>query len=284
MRKTLPGSFSEEDDAPVERLKATEIWQVDPVDGTGDFVDTYATPRVFGATTLVSKLIRDSASEPFKPIGGLIFDTINQIALISDGETIELYKADEKRALKKVPYESTAPEVWTRGETVKINRRPSYPQLTFDGAFMTYLGKHGVNIERVNVGGAGTVALQLFRNYIQPTDPSGKAFADLAPIDICFNAQPDWKSWDTDPTDVIANALGLPKRTDIFGNKLYANASANELAEMHHTEGYVLSTSKELQIAMTANAQAFVDRNPDCSLLQKDYDFKTAIMNMAQGK
>ena len=59
VRKQYPGSFSEEDDSP-ERLQVAEIYQIDPIDGTGDMVDTYKSSNVKGPTTLVSKLIRES--------------------------------------------------------------------------------------------------------------------------------------------------------------------------------------------------------------------------------
>lgn len=273
LRENYPGSFSEEDDS-AQRLKSTEIYQVDPIDGTGDFVDTYQSSKVTGPTTLVSRLKRKSLTDKFVPVAGLIFDAVHEIALVSDGTEVGLYKVRADGKIEEVKFEGTEPK---KGDKVKINRRVSYPQLTFDGPFMDYLKAQGINVQRVNVGGAGIFALQVFRNYIQPKQ-SVPGFSDLEALTIGFNAQPDWKTWDTDPTEVIANALGLPKRTDIYGCLLTANAANEKLSDMHHKTGYILSTSAQLRGEVVRLAGKFQERNPDCSLLKKDYDYKNAIV------
>jgi hypothetical protein len=276
MREVYKGSFSEEDDSS-DRLNAKTIYQVDPIDGTGDFKLTYTSKNVIGATTLVSKLTRKSLEDKFNPIGGIIFDTLNQIALISDGKQIGLYKVAENAEIQEVPIEIRDFKHGVR-DTQRINRRVCYPQLTFDGAFMKYLQeKGGLEVKRVNVGGAGTLALQFFRNYIHPKEEV-KGFSDLETISTLFNAQPDWKTWDTDPTEVIANALGLPRRTSVFGEELKANASKKDLNQMHHTQGYVLAPNMELGRYLTDLARDFQHRNPDANLLEKDYDFTKEIL------
>ena len=136
MRSKYSGSFSEEDDSP-DRTSSKIIYQVDPIDGTGDFKLTYTSNKVIGPTTLVSKLVRKDIKEDFNPIGGIIFDTINQIALVSDGNQIGLYKVVENGEVQEVPIERREFNP-SFGDKLNINRRVCYPQLTFDGAFMKY--------------------------------------------------------------------------------------------------------------------------------------------------
>jgi hypothetical protein len=262
-------------------MEALEIIQLDPIDGTGDFADTYQTSKVMPPTTLVSKLTRPTTHDLFQPEWGIIFDVVNEIALVSDGEAVFLFGADE-HGLKEVPYERTKPP-WKEGEVIYINRRVSYPQLTYDGPFMDFLQKN-LNIVQVPTGGAGIFAMQVFRNYIQPTGPGAEAFANLQPITIGFNCQPDWKTWDTDPTEVIAAALKMPRRCDAFNNTLHVNAAAQTLAGMHHKSGFVLSTSHLVQMTLCATANDFKDRNRDCPLTAKNYGYKDAIVAMARGK
>lgn len=276
-RDVYPGSFSEEDDSKT-RQYCYDIIQVDPIDGTGDMVDSYKGKKITGPTTLISKLGRNGLHDYFSPKAGLIFDIVHEIGLISDGVNVGLYKINVEGKVEDVKYELTRP-TWKYGDKVRINRRISYPQLTYDGAFMDYLRSNKIDVEIVPVGGAGIFAMQVFRNYIQPTSDNGKDFADLEKIDIGFNAQPDWKTWDTNPTDVIADALKMPERKDIFGRPLTANAALSSLKEMHHTTGYVLSTSNFLRDLIIGAANEFTARNPDCSLLKKDYEYKTHILS-----
>lgn len=277
-RERYPGSFSEESDSE-DRVKALSILQLDPIDGTGDFVDTYKLKKVTPPTTLVSKLTRNSLQEQFSPVAGFIFDVVNEFALLSDGKNVGLYQVDEGGRLREIKYERTEPEHTESDTIIKINRRVSYPQLTFDGPFMGYLRNKGLNIKQIPVGGAGIFALQIFRNYITPLEHV-EGFSDLETLTMGFNAQPDWKTWDTDPTEIIANALGLPRRTDIYGSGLIANAEAKTLKEMHHTTGYVTSTSRGFQDILVSSAVEFERRNPDCPLLTKDYEYKEAIVSL----
>ncbi len=282
IREKYPGSFSEEDDSS-NRSNSLIIFQIDPIDGTGDMTDTYKSSKVISPSTLVSKLERKSTSEKFTPVSGLIFDVLNGFGLISDGKNIGLYKIEDDK-IKEIEYERTE-HPWKDEDTIKINRRVCYPQLTFDGPFMDYIKSRGLNVERnverVNVGGAGTFALQFFRNYIQPKR-FVKGFSDLEIVTLMFNAQPDWKTWDTDPSEIIANNLTLPIRTDIYGAFLKANASAEKLSGMHHTKGYVLSPDNNLRIELTTLAEEFQLKNPNCPLTKKDYDYKKEILALVQ--
>lgn len=277
IRQNYPGSFSEEDDSS-ERLNSLTIFQIDPIDGTGDMVDTYQSSKVVSPTTLVSKLERKSTSENFVPVSGLIFDVLNGFGLISDGNQIGLYKIENEK-VKEIKYEKTE-HPWKEEDLIKINRRVSYPQLSFDGPFMDYINDE-FKIKRVNVGGAGTFAFQFLRNYIEPKEYV-KGFSDLETITLMFNAQPDWKTWDTDPTEVIANAFGLPKRTNIYGEELTANASKEKLSDMYHTKGYVLSSDEDLRIELTSLAKEFTRKNPNCVLTKKDYNYKDEILKITK--
>jgi hypothetical protein len=173
-------------------------------------VDSYKGKKITGPTTLISKLGRNGLHDYFSPKAGLIFDIVHEIGLISDGVNVGLYKINVEGKVEDVKYELTRP-TWKYGDKVRINRRISYPQLTYDGAFMDYLRSNKIDVEIVPVGGAGIFAMQVFRNYIQPTSDNGKDFADLEKIDIGFNAQPDWKTWDTNPTDVLRMHLKCQK-------------------------------------------------------------------------
>jgi hypothetical protein len=268
-RRRLEGSFSEEDDTPL-RLHALELDQDDPIDGTGDLVKTYQTENVMGSTTLVSRLIRQSPTERFTPAAGLIFDNITETVLVSDGHDIGLFKVNEDGKLREAKYERMQPEEWRIGRPIRINRREAYPQHNYDEFRMLVSIPANAHVEPVPVGGAGRIAMQFFRNYIQPTDKWGADFAKLEPIDICFNAQPDWKTWDTDPTEVIANALGLPPRTDIYGDPLTANAANRSLKDMVHTTGYVLASDRVLRNFLTSHAVMY-EAGTGRKLTEKNY-------------
>mgnify|MGYP001572493937 FL=1 len=51
---------------------------------------------------------------------------------------------------------------------------------------------------------------------------------------------------------------------------------------MHHKTGYVLSTSAQLRDEVVRLVGEFQERNPDCPLLKKDYDYKNAIVALAK--
>jgi hypothetical protein len=268
-RQRHPGSFSEEDDDATVRLSATTVLQVDPMDGTGDFKKTYSTGAPIGPTTLVSKLVREDTSQPFRPVAGIIFDIIDGIALISDGSRLGLYCIKDGK-VRDVKFELAEPQTRSDG-LVAINRRYSYGQTTFDGPFMNFLYDRGIFVQQVAVGGAGTQAMHVLRNYVQPTGAGAEGFARRTPISILFNAQPDWKTWDTDPNEPFAEVLGLAGRTDIYGEALKANAANPTLKDMHHTAGYVLSTSSQLRDSLTAAAIEWRKLHPDKPLTEKNY-------------
>lgn len=266
VRAEYPGSFSEEDDTE-KRPSSLKVIQIDPLDGTGDFKKTYKTENVIGPTTLVSKLARESPEQPFSPVAGIIFDIKYEIALVSDGKDIGLFNVSDGK-IAEVKYGLVHPE-WSRKAPLFINKRYSYPQNNFDEFCDKYLPGRGLKVKRIPVGGAGTIAMQFFRQFIEPKQPT--YFSELRPITICFNAQPDWKTWDTDPTEVIANALGLPERRDIYGAPLKANAANPTLKDMHHTNGYVLAPNDELRSLLTGHAAEFQRLNPGKPLTEKNY-------------
>lgn len=279
IRHIYPGSFSEESDDK-ERRSAKEIYELDPIDGTGDFVDTYAGSNVMGPTTLLAKLRR--GPDGFYPVAGLILDVVHGETIVSDRNNVRLYRVDSDGRIHDVQYEATKPE-WNHSK-IRLNRRVSYPQLAFDGPFKRFLNSDaGYDVIDVPVGGAGVAAMQVFRNYIQPTDGTVKHFNDLQKIDICFSCQPDWKTWDTDPTRVIVRALDLPEITDIYERPLEADASLPDLKkDLVHHNGVVISTDSRLREHMAHLAERFEERNPDCPLLTKDYAYKNAIVAMGK--
>lgn len=285
LRSECPGSFSEEQDTK-DRLTALRVRQVDPIDGTGDWVASCRSGDVFSPYTLVSKLERKNVSDPFETVAGLVFDTLHQFALVSDGHQLGLFLVDESGTTCKLDYELITPPAWSwsEDEILYINRRVAYPLLTFDGPFIDYLRGQGIKVQTVEVGGAADMGLRVFRNYLKPKGPGMEWFYQLQPLTICFNTESVWKTWDTNPLDAIASALGLPPSTDMYGQPLEANAAAPLLTDMFHRTGYVLSTSQALQQRLCELASEFERRNPDCPLRAPHYNYKDAIVAMAKGE
>src|SRR3989344_2644484 len=102
LRSRYPHSFSEEQDAPGRRT-ALEIYEVDPLDGTGDFKKTYATDAVMSPTMLVAKLRRKSANVSFSVVGGIIFEIVHQYAIVSDDQRIGLFAINADGLIVEAP-------------------------------------------------------------------------------------------------------------------------------------------------------------------------------------
>ncbi len=275
LRRLYPGSFSEEEDSPLRR-KALEIYQIDPLDGTGDFKKTYGTDAVMPPTLLVTKLERDSSNVPFRAIGAIILELVHGYAIVSDGSQIGLFEFDEKSVggVRPIPFEKTVVWTWTSKQQFALNWRPSYPQNVRDERFVAFLQERGLSPKLTRTGGAGMQALQFFRNFLQPTGctPASVAFGDLEPLDIIFNAQPDWKTWDIDPINVVAKALGVGFPTDIFGRSLEANAAAATMKEMWHRNGCVFTVSVGLQGELEKAVRDFhLAGDPERDLLSINY-------------
>ena len=269
LRADLPGSFSEEDDSP-ERTRVLELWQVDPCDGTGDAVKTANSDRVVGPTMLVSLLRRSSITAPFRPVGALIYDVLGEYGVVSDGKTLLLGKPCSGGEWVRVLHRTHR----SVGVTVSIPKRISYPQNHAHNFFPDFMRWMGFlpTLNQVEVGGAGDQALRLVRASIAPVDPSDvPAFARLRPVDAVFNAQPDWKTWDLDPLQVIAEALNYSWTSDIYGQPLRANACANAPAGMHHTTGCVITRWRSLSETLVTMARKYEEAYGDGSLLTKNY-------------
>jgi hypothetical protein len=298
LRSRYPGSFSEEQDSP-ERTTSLAIYEVDPLDGTGDFKKTYGSRNVIPPTTLVTKLERKNVNDPFVPVAGLIFEIVHEYVLVSDGEEVGFFAMTEDGNVERIPFNFAFGEAWWTGDSetgampVRLNRRESYFQYNFDLAFARFLPYDGSRVTQVRVGGAGMQALHVFRNYVVPVKPvlgqpawsAVTAFLNLNPIDISFNCQPDWKTWDTDPAIPIATAIAKEHRRaehgsdfckepffagDIYGNPLTANAAAPTTKDMWHRTGTVLTTSDQLSWALCSQAKRF-ERETKRRLLDIDY-------------
>lgn len=274
LRELYPGSFSEEDDTRLEeRLQAKTIWQLDPMDGTGDFKKTYTSANPLGPTLLLSKLKREKIEDKFTPVSGLIFDPISGIILMSDSENIGLYRINDRDKVVEVPFEFKEIKPWNQS-IIRLNQRFSYPQNVFDNDFALYLTANTYAIEKIKIGGAGRFAMQVFRNYIEPKEDN--FFTRLESLDVGFNAQPDWKTWDVDANIPIITALGkrgyqVDIPTNIFGEEIIPNASEDALKKMHLTTGYVIGPNSDLKQKIIQHGAEFRAQNPNLNLLEKNY-------------
>lgn len=234
------GAFSEEMDSPY-RTEALEAIQFDPIDGTGDLKFSADSGKPYGATNLVSKLERNSTSEPFTPTAGMIFDFIDELVLIGDGSTTELYRMDPGGGLLMSIKFDVRQMNYMEGEPIRLGIRTAYPHEGFD-AFHSYLrDEKKDDIRLVTVGGAGRMAMQLFRTNMNP-EGGVPADWDETAIDVMLNYQDDHKTWDLDPTQVIRKPLKVTKPTNVYGGRLTANAAAPELKPgAWHTKGYLYS-------------------------------------------
>ena len=281
LRSMYPGSFSEEQDS-LERTTALTIYEVDPLDGTGDFKKTHQTTNVIPPTTLVAKLERGSVNDLFVPVAGMIFEILNEYALVGDESKIGLYKIMPDGSIKNIPFEFEWHEEKLTGHhlagnsVVRLNRRHAYPQYNFDVAFKEFCDKSRWGVIQIPTGGAGLQALQFFRQYIHPTKGTLTAFEKLEELDVVFNCQPDWKTWDTDPSQVIARAIAKQNyeqcksrvytedyrrprlETNIFSHPLAANATAVSLKDMWHRSGCIMTGDRTLEDCMLQAADEFM--------------------------
>ncbi len=239
VQKTYPGSFSEEMDSP-ERTNALELVQLDPIDGTGDLKFFADKGKPYGATNLASKLKRPSIQHRFKPVAGMIFDFVDGIVILGDSETVEIYRVDEAN-MEKVPYR-VKQRPYRPGQPIRIGKRFAYPHEGFD-EFLKYLrDEKKRELIIVPTGGAGRAAEQLFRaNMDVPKTAVPEDWDDTA-IDVFFNCQTDHKTWDLDPVLAIYRKLGASEPTDVYGNRLRANAAYAKLTpDAWHLNGYLYS-------------------------------------------
>ncbi len=299
LRAIYNGSFSEESDSP-DRLSALALFEVDPIDGTGDFVDSYQSGSVIGPTTLVTKLVRNYTSDDFTPAAGLIFDIVTETAIVGDGYNTLLFVVRPDGTLQEVAWKR--PELDENPKVITINRRPSYPQLVYDGPFMRFLQRNGVPVSPITTGGAGRQIMQFLRNYIEPTEGAGNAFKALEPLNVIFNVQPDWKTWDIDPLLAIASQwlepatyygslislagcgpnaareeMTLPKLADPYDLSTWDGTAWT----MQLREGFVVATTNKIRALITELANRFEDENPSFPLLSTDYEYKKAIIAFA---
>lgn len=290
LRSTHPGSFSEEQDSPMRR-EARTLYEVDPCDGTGDAVKTKdAEPdKVMSPTVLVTFLARNWAYEPFRPVAGMIYHVLGEFAVIGGEGQVFVGYAHEDRTFMEVPHRVNMGTAWHDLRPLRIGRRAAYPQKVAHESFLPFLCEWyeerrmgpspwpWVEVVEVPVGGAGLQALQLLRSVITLDDRGAiPAWHNLEPIDIIWNTQPDWKTWDTDPIEAIAEALGFPLRpTDVGGQLTWnTNASAALLSDMHHRNGWVLAANPIVQqgVLITAAEWGSGGRGHLLGdLLKKDY-------------
>ncbi len=251
-----PGSFTEEQDSPDRRM-ATEIYMVDPLDGSGDLAKSVRTDQVISPTVLITKLCRESPNEPFLPVAGMIYHVLGQFALISEGRQV-CFATEEEGSVRIM---GVRPIRDRQKGQIRYNRRIYYPQSLFDERFTELLYELGIDAVQVPTGGAGLQALQVFRSLVEPVGKL-EAFTALEPMNISFNCQPDWKVWDTAPTQAIARALdqtggNVRLEVDIFGEQLTANAAAVSPKEMWHRAGTVFTASREIESKLVGAALRF---------------------------
>ncbi|MBI2543309.1 MAG: hypothetical protein HYW24_03925 [Candidatus Aenigmarchaeota archaeon] len=233
-----PGSFSEEMDSQW-RLTEFEIDEEDPIDGTGDLKFSADSGKPYGATNLVSRLVRNSDDEPYRPVAGMIFDFIDEMVILGDSTAVGLYRVDGENFVP-IRYKLQSSE-YRSGEPIRIGRRDAYPHQAYDEFLKFLRDEKKLDLVVVRIGGAGRAAEQLFRTNMKPEGDVPSDYEDTA-IDVFFNYQPDHKTWDLDPTLAMYRALGITQPTDVYGRQLTANAAAPQLKPgAWHTNGYLYS-------------------------------------------
>lgn len=286
LRSIYAGSFSEEQDSPMRR-EARALYEVDPCDGTGDAVATKDndSDEVMSPTVLVTFLERGSVSSLFRPVVGLIYHVLGEFAVIGGEGRVLVGKADHDGRFVEVAHRVNMGITWHDFRPLRIGCRTAYQQHVAHKSFLPFLEEQcesnyplwpWCSVLVVPVGGAGLQALQLLRSVISLDDPDDiPAWTKLEQIDIIWNTQPDWKTWDTDPIEAIAAALGFPLRpTSVDGRLVWdTNASNATLSDMHHKSGWVLAANPRVQQCVLITAADWGDGGEHLlgDLLKKDY-------------
>lgn len=257
----LPGSFSEEHDDP-RRRDALEIWQIDPMDGSGD-------AKVIGMspTVLVTLLKRKFTSAWFQPVGALVYDVFGDYALVSDGYAVRLGVSGPRGEWQSIYLDFTSSN-WQVGNVIRLPHRIAYLQRNAHEAFPNFLRGKGYCLEQVLTGGAGYQTLQLMRSLVTPRHPIDcPAFYGIPSVHAIPNFQPDWKTWDVDPLMVLARAVA--RLVSIWERMEPPNASyARDLKHgVVYTGGCMVAVTNELQKILMESAVEFgLER-----LREKDY-------------
>lgn len=215
-RKEYPGSFSEEDDPRFNgglpsRLMHSNLWMVDPVDGTGD--RKYGKPGTAsgdGYSILSTFLARDSAE-----IGIAVRPAHNSAIVHAEGET-SLVQLDSLLAhsLMRIIHPR-------RDGAVRVNVRPAYPKTHMPPDFWEYVEKFsGITFKEAEAGGAGDSLSRLL----------------LGNLDVVIARVGDWKAWDTGPFDKAIRSLG-GRMTDGRGEKLRGYREV----DLWHRQGVIAS-------------------------------------------
>ena len=272
MSQKYPWTFSEEKDSELRTTENT-IYQIDPLDWTWDLkytlgISDWDNKKITPSTILISKLERENNAQNFKSKASIVFDMINEFAFISDWKEIELYKFNKQWEPQEVKTE-VIDYTWKPEDWININRRTAYLQKNYD-QFVSSLSKNlWLDINTIPVWWAWTFILHLLKNYIK-TEQNVDWFTDLKPLSIWFNAQPDWKTWDTDPASPLLELFWLKEITDIYGEPIKQNASQKDIKkDLVHTEWCVLSTNEEISYILTTEAKKFRDKSKN--LLEINY-------------
>ena len=194
------------------------------------------------------------------------------MVFFGDKDRLSLFKTDKNTGeVIDVKFRITD-EPWRKGDVANLAWRRCYPQDNAHMEFPNFLASQGFKIRQVSAGGAGLQSLQLLRRFVELENPKDlPEFHHLEPIDVLFNTQPDWKTWDVDPSTILMRKLwcaGQP--TDIYGGPLQANAAGSELSDMHHTKGILMANNMALATTLARGAREFEEKT-GLSLTEKDY-------------
>jgi fructose-1,6-bisphosphatase/inositol monophosphatase family enzyme len=202
-RKAYPASFSEEEITDL-RFRAKTFWEIDPLDGTKEFVSK--TDGFCVQAALIEK-----QNGVYLPVAGVIYHPLLDLFLYATRTEGPFLDNGRKTS---VP---TARVVYK--EIIMDQRKvaPS-PEL---GLFKAFLERKGMRASIVETGGTGDTVLRMFADEKSPN--------------LYIYPRPHSSEWDLAPAEPIM------KRAGGWISDLYGNEYAYNRRDTHNPGGYVIS-------------------------------------------
>lgn len=215
VRKSLPGSYSEEDlpANAADRRRENLLWQFDPLDGTQEYIDGY-----FRGVAIQGALLART-NDVYLPLSGFIYRAATQT----------LWYLDEQGELCcEINGKPHRPPELRRDDTLKGCVRKVVPDMALNDFYETLARQLGENCEVVDSGGAGALFIDLL---------DGSA-------DVVIANQDRSKAWD------IAMAIPLVEARGgficDFAGRPFEDLNAVELRNMNGFISSIVYSKEEL--------------------------------------